>query len=117
MLYDLLNKSDWLYHYEVVVSRHGRDQIIARVPSRPRAQVAIVRTQRRLEVSHQTVHWRRVRGLHPRKAAELCFLFLIVAATLPWFWPRIVLVLMGTALIAGLLTSGKEWRQGGEDDR
>ena len=117
MFHDLFNARDWMYHYEVVVSRHGRDQIVARVPSLPRAYGALVSTRRQLEVSDQQVHYRRARGLHPTKAAEMCILLLVVAVVLPWFWPKIVLSLVTTALVFGLLSSGRSWRNGGEDDR
>ncbi len=117
MFHDVLNVHDWLYHYEVVVSRQGRDQILARVPSQLQAEVAIAQTRARVEVSRPTIRWRRVRGTHPVKAAELCTLVLVVVLTLPWFWPRTILSMVCAALIWGLLTSGTHWRQGGADDR
>ena len=113
----MLNVCDWLYHYEVVVTRHGRDQILARVPSRVRAEWAIASSRKWLEISRHTVQWRRVRGVHPVKAAQLCMLLLGVALALPWFWPRALLSIVCVATICGLLSSGTRWRQGGEDDR
>ncbi len=117
MFYDLLHTRDWLYYYEVVVTRQGHDQILARVPSRPQAELAIARTRRRIEVSRPAMRWRRVRGVHPVKAAEICSLVLVLALVLPWFWPRAILSMVSAALICGLLSSGAQWRQGGEDDR
>jgi len=117
VLYDLLNIRDWFYYYEVVVRRQGREQILARLRSRPRAELAISHTHRRLEVSRPTISYRRMRGIHPHKAAELCGLFLIMNLMLPWFWPWIVGSIIWLSLIGGLLSSGKQWQAGGDDDR
>ncbi len=117
MLYDWVKEFDWLYHYEVVVTRHGRDYVIARVPSRTRAEMSIGWVRRGVEISWTTVQWRRMRGVHPANAAKFCMLVLVLALMLPWFWPRLVMSLLCTAMICGLLSSGGRWKQGGEDDR
>ena len=60
---------------------------------------------------------RRVRGIHPTNAAKVCMMLIVAAMLLPWFWPRVVLALLGGALMLGVLSSGIAWRQGGADDR
>ena len=117
MLFDLLNIRDWLYHYEVVITRQGREQLLARVPTRWHAELSIAEVPAKVEVSRQSIQWRRVRGVHPHKAAALCALLLLVVNTLPWLWPRLIVSLVCVAVICGLLTSGRDWMQGGEDDR
>jgi len=117
MLFDLLNIRDWLYHYEVVITRQGRDQLLARVPTRRYAELAIANAPAKVEVSRQTIQWRRARGVHPDKVAVLCTLLLLVMSALPWAWPSLIFSVVCVALIGGLLTSGRDWRQGGDDDR
>jgi hypothetical protein len=117
MLFDLFNVRDWLYYYEVVVTRQGRDQVLARVPSRSAAERMLAMVPASLELSHQHMQWRRARGLLPDKAAQLCTLPLLVALALPGFWLPAVVGVLCLAVIGGLCTSGRHWRQGGEDDR
>lgn len=117
MTIDLFNWREWFYHYEVFILRHGREQLYARVPSRWRAQAAAARVCRELEIGRHTVYWRRVRGIHPRKAATLSSFVLLLLLMLPWLWLRISFSVVGLSLICGFLTSGINWMRGGEDDR
>ena len=117
MRFDLFNVRDWLYYYEVVVTRQGRDQVLARVTSHTAAERMLAMVPAATEVSRQHVQWRRVRGLHPDRAAQLCTLLLLVALALPGFWLPTVVGVLCLAVICGLCTSGRHWRQGGEDDR
>ena len=117
MSVDMLNVRDWLYHYEVIVMRHGREQILARVPSRFAAERTIARARRGLEINRQNMQWRRVRGVHPWKAVVLCTLPLLVVLMLPWLWVRAGVGIVCLSIILGLLSSGARWMQGGEDDR
>ncbi len=71
----------------------------------------------RLEVSPQSMQWRCVWGLHPDKVARLCTVALLVALVLPGFWLRTSVGVLCLALIGGLHSSGRQWRQGGRDDR
>jgi hypothetical protein len=112
-----LTRHAWLYHYEVVVRRQGRDQLVARVPTEARAAGMAVSLRYAAELSSTSVHWRRVPGIHPVNAAKLVALLLLATLLLPWFWPRAVLGLLLIALLGGLLSSGTKWRNGGEDDR
>jgi hypothetical protein len=107
----------WLYHYEVVVRRHGREQILARVPSRRQAEFEIAHVNGGVEVSRQTISWRRARGVHPVNLAKFALVLLLMVLLLPWAWPRLVFSLLCTALICGALSSGTSWKHGGEDDR
>jgi hypothetical protein len=117
MPFDLLDKHDLLYHYEVVVTRQGRDHVLARVPSRRAAERTMVMAPARLEISRQSVQWRRVRGLHPDRIAYWCMFALLVSLALPGIWPRLIAALLCLAVIGGLQSSGRKWRRGGEDDR
>ena len=117
MVYPRVKEHEWLYHYEVYVRRHGRDQLVARVPSRAHAAAVGAQLRRHAEISWSSVGWRRARGIHPANAARLVAMVLVVALLLPWFWPRLALSLVCTAVICGLLSSGTRWKQGGEDDR
>ena len=112
-----LSEHAWFYHYEVVVRRHGRDQIVARVPSRRRAEMASAHARNGLEISRPTVEWRRVRGVHPFNLAKFGVVLLLMVMFLPWAWPRLIFSLVFMALICGALSSGASWRQGGMDDR
>lgn len=107
----------WLEHYEVVVCRYGREHVIARVATRRDAEGAAYAMSRRVEISRSSMSLRRARGVHPANAAKACVLLIVLALLLPWFWPKIVLSLVCTALMFGLLSSGLAWRQGGADDR
>ncbi len=107
----------WLDHYEVVVCRYGREQIVARAATRSGAEQAAYYMCRRAEISRSAMSLRRVRGVHPANAAKACLLLIVVALLLPWFWLKVVLSIVGTALMFGLLSSGNAWRQGGTDDR
>ena len=107
----------WLHHYEVIVRRQGREQIVARVPSQRRAEQQIAHVRAGLEISRPTVFWRRVRGVHPVNLAKCCFALLMLALLLPWIWPRLVISILCMALMCGALTSGTSWKQGGRDDR
>ena len=42
MLFSLFDVHDWRYHYEVVVVRQGREQVLARVRSRWLAEQAML---------------------------------------------------------------------------
>ncbi|CAA9234008.1 MAG: hypothetical protein AVDCRST_MAG93-1013 [uncultured Chloroflexia bacterium] len=117
MSFNLFAVHDWLYHYEVVVSRQGREQVLARVPSRRAAEQAMLLLPTRVELSRQSLDWRRSRGIHPDRAVQLCTLLLLVALALPGVWLQMVVQLICLAVIGGLLSSGRKWRQGGQDDR
>lgn len=117
MFFDLLNPRDLLYHYEVVITRQGRDQVLARVPTRHGAEVGAAKARRDLEISRQTVYWRRAAGVHPLRMAGLCVVPLVATIALPWLWPRAILSLVLISIICGLVTTGSRWTQGGEDDR
>ena len=117
MTIDLFNWREWLYHYEVFIMRQGREQLFARVPSAWHAESTAARVCRELEIGKHTVSWRRVRGLHPRKAAMLSSLLLVLILLLPWLWLQVSLSIIMLSLIFGLLTSGLDWMKGGDDDR
>jgi Flp pilus assembly protein TadB len=117
MRIDLFNWREWLYHYEVFTMRQGREQVFARVPTRWHAERMAWRACREFEISRNTVSWRRSRGLHPRKAAMLSSLVLLLVLLIPWLWLRVSLGVVDIAIIFGLLTSGLEWMKGGDDDR
>jgi hypothetical protein len=117
MVFNLFAVHDWLYHYEVVVLRQGREQVLARLPSRRAAEQAMLLMPARVELSRQSLRWRRSRGVHPDRAVQSCVLLLLVALALPGLWLPAIIQLLCLALIGGLLSSGREWRQGGEDDR
>ncbi len=108
---------DWLYHYEVIVLRQDREYVLARVPSRQAAERAMLLLPMRVELSEQSLGWRRIRGIHPDRAVQLCVLLLLATLALPGHWLAGVMQLLGLAVIGGLLSSGREWRQGGHDDR
>lgn len=112
-----LSEHAWHYHYEVIVRRQGREQILARVASQRRADQAIAHVRADIEVSRPTVYWRRARGVHPANLAKCCLALLLVVLLLPWIWPRLVLSILCASLICGALSSGTSWKQGGEDDR
>lgn len=112
-----LSEHAWHYHYEVIVRRQGREQIVSRVPSQRRAEQQIAHVRADFEISRPTVYWRRVRGVHPANLAKCCFGLLVLALLLPWVWPRLVVSLLCTSLICGALSSGSSWKQGGDDDR
>ncbi len=116
-VFNLLDRQDWLYHYEVVVARQGSEQVIARVPSRRAAKQAARMVPARAEVSRQSLGWRRRRGVHPDRAAALCVILLLLGFALPNVWLLGAVQLLCTAIIGGLLSSGRQWRQGGVDDR
>ena len=107
----------WRYHYEVVVRRHGVEQIVARTRSRREAELVIARVYRAVEISQHTVAWRRVRGVHPVNVAKGCVVLALLTLLLPWLWVQLVGSLVYLALISGLLTSGTSWKRGGADDR
>jgi hypothetical protein len=113
----LLNDHPWLYHYEVVVRRQGRNQLLARVPSEAKAADLAARIRDELEISSSSVTWYRTRGIHPVNGAKFVFCCLLGSLLLPWFWLRIALSLVWLALICGLLSSGASWQRGGVDDR
>ena len=117
MTIDLFNWREWLYHYEVFITRQGREQLFARVPSAWHAESTAARACRELEIGKHTVSWRRVRGLHPRKAAMLSSLVLLLIFLIPWLWLRVSFSIIVLSLIFGLLTSGLGWMKGGDDDR
>ncbi len=117
MVYKLLDTHDWLYHYEVVVTRHGSERVIARVPSRRAAERAVGLVPARAEVNRESLGWRRRRGVHPDRAAALCVVLLLLGLALPNIWLLAVVQLLCLAIIGGLLSSGRQWRQGGVDDR
>jgi hypothetical protein len=112
-----LSEHGWFYHYEVVVRRHGRDQVVARVASQRRAERELAHIRKDFEVSRAMVYWRRSRGIHPANLAKGCLVLLLLVLLLPWTWPRLVFSLLCTALICGSLSSGSSWKKGGEDDR
>ncbi len=117
MFFDLFDVHDWLYHYEVIVLRQGRAQVLARVSSRWAAEQATLRIPAGVEVSRGSVHWRRQRGVHPDRAVQLCVLLLLLTVAVPGLWLPAIMQLLCLALISGLLSSGRQWRQGGQDDR
>ena len=117
MVFKLLDTYDWLYHYEVVVTRQGSERVIARVPSRRAAEQAARMVPARAELSQQSLEWRRRRGVHPDKAAALCVVLLLLGFALPNLWLLGIVQLLCLAIIGGLLSSGRQWRQGGVDDR
>lgn len=112
-----LNLDDWCSHYEVLVTRHQVEHLIARVASPSAAERLITQTCHEVELSRQAFHWQRVPGLHPWKAAQLCIWFLVLAPLLPWGWLSGALSVLCLALICGFLSSGRRWRRGGVDDR
>lgn len=116
-VHERLSSHPWLEHYEVVVRRNGREHIVARTATRRGAELAAHSMSRRVEVSPAAVSMRRARGVHPANAAKACMLLVLLVLFLPWFWPRLLLSLVGAALLFGLLSSGLSWRQGGDDDR
>ena len=117
MVFNLLDRHDWLYHYEVVVARQGSERVIARVPSRRAAERAVWLVPARAELSRQSLTWRRRRGVHPDRAAALCVVLLLFGGVLPNVWLLGSVQLLCLAIIGGLLSSGRQWRQGGVDDR
>lgn len=118
MTTDLFNWREWLYHYEVFTMRHGREQLFARVPTRWHAEMRASRASREFEVGRHTISWRRARGMHPRRAATLVLLaVMLVLLVIPWLWLRVSFSMIGLAMIFGLLTSGLGWMKGGDDDR
>lgn len=112
-----LNLDDWCSHYEVLVTRHQVDHLIARVASPAAAERFIAQTCREVELNRQAFHWQRVPGIHPWKAAQVCMWFLVLTALLPLGWLSGALSLLCLAAICGLLSSGRRWRHGGTDDR
>lgn len=112
-----LNLDDWCSHYEVLVTRHQVEHLIARVASASAAERLIIQTCHEVELNRQAFHWQRVPGLHPWKAAQLCMWFLVLATFVPWGWLSGALSVLCLALIGGLLSSGRHWRRGGVDDR
>lgn len=112
----LWKMQDLLYHYEIIILRQGHEQILARVATRRQAAQRIFSAQQRLEISRQSVQIRRARGVHPRKAAAVLAILLLITIILPW-WVQIGIGLIGLSVILGLLTSGTQWMQGGTDDR
>lgn len=116
-MYERLRLHSWFEHYEVVVCRYGREHVVARTATRRGGELAAYTMSRRAEISRSSMSLRRVRGVHPANAAKLCLMVVLLVLLLPWFWPRLVLSLLGTAIMFGLLSSGLSWRQGGDDDR
>ena len=117
MLFSLFNGHDWVYHYEVVVVRQGREQVLARVRSRWLAEQATLLVPAGVELNRHNLHWRRRRGVHPDRVVQLCVLLLLLTLALPGLWLPAMMQLLCLAVIGGLLSSGRQWRQGGEDDR
>ncbi len=117
MLFSLFDVHDWRYHYEVVVVRQGREQVLARVRSRWLAEQAMLLVPAGVELNRHSFQWRRRRGMHPDRAVQLCVLLLLLTLALPGLWLPAIIQLLCLATIAGLLTSGRQWRQGGADDR
>ncbi len=117
MLFSLFEVHDWRYHYEVVVVRQGREQVLARVRSRSLAEQAMLLVPARVELSRHSLQWRRRRGVHPDRVVQLCVLLLVLTLALPGLWLPAIIRLLCLVTSAGLLTSGRQWRQGGEDDR
>ncbi len=117
MLFSLFDVYDWRYHYEVVVVRQGREHVLARVRSRRLAEQAMLLVSARVELSRHSLRWRRRRGVHPDRVVQLCVLLLVLTLVLPGLWLPAILQLLCLATGAGLLTSGRQWRQGGDDDR
>ncbi len=117
MLFNLFDVRDWLYHYEVVVIRQGREQVLVRVPSRRAAEQAMLLAPAGVELSRQSLRWRRRRGAHPDRAVQMCIFVLLVTLALPGPWLPAVIQLLCLAVVGGLLSSGHQWRQGGQDDR
>ena len=105
------------HYYEILVSRRGQDQVVARVPTRHEADRAVVELLGADAVSQQSVRWERRRGLHPWNAALLCGALLLASMFLPLAWLRLGLTLLLAALTGGFLTSGRRWIAGGKDDR
>ena len=117
MMIALLEVYDWLYHYEIVVTRHDGEQVLARVLSRRAAEQALLLVPAHVEVRRQSLGWRRRRGVHPDRVVQLCVLLLLVTLALPGLWLPAIMQLLCLAGIGGLLSSGRQWRQGGKDDR
>lgn len=117
MFFDRFDIHDWLYHYEVVVRRQGGEQVLARAPSRYAAERLVNLVPAGLEVSRQSLDVRRARGVHPDKVARLCLLIFLAALLLPGLWLPAMVQLLCLAVAGGLLSSGRQWRQGGRDDR
>lgn len=107
----------WCSHYEVIVVRQRVEHIVARVASQAAAERHSRRICRQIELSRRAVRWRRVRGLHPWRAANAGLCLLMLAQFLPWGWVRLSVSLVCVAVICGTLSSGRHWRQGGWDDR
>ncbi|HEX6288373.1 MAG TPA: hypothetical protein VFZ66_04240 [Herpetosiphonaceae bacterium] len=112
-----LHLDDWCSHYEVCVTRHQVEYLIARVASPSAAERLITRTCFEVEVNRQAFRWQRVRGVHPWKMAQLCTWLLLLAMLIPLPWLSGGLSLLFLAIICGLLSSGRQWRHGGIDDR
>ncbi len=117
VFFKLFAVHDWLYHYEGIVLRQGREQVLARVQSRRAAEQAMLLMPARPELSRQSLRWRRSRGVHPDRAVQLCVLLVLVALALPGIWLPAVIQLLCLAVIGGLISSGREWRQDGQEDR
>lgn len=117
LLVQRLKLDQWLIHYEIVVTRQGHQQLLARVASRRAAERRVAYACRHIEVGRRSVRWQPARGLHPWNAAKLCLVPLILSTMLPWHWLGGVLTLICLAVICGLLSSGGRWMAGGEDDR
>ncbi len=117
MRFSLFDVHDWQYHYEVVVVRQGRQHVLARVRSRSLAEQAMLLVPARVELSRHSLQWRRRRGVHPDRVVQLCVLLLVLTLALPGLWLPAIIRLLCLVTSAGLLTSGRQWRQGGEDDR
>src|SRR3712207_1643213 len=103
----------WRSHYEVLVTRHQVEHLIARVASEAAAERLITRTCHEVEFSRQAFRWQRVRGVHPWKAAQLCISLLLLMPLIPWGWVSGGLSLLCLAVICGLLSTGRQWRRGG----
>lgn len=112
-----LHLDAWRFHYEVIVIRQQAPHLLARVGSRTAAERLIARTCRQVELSRMAFRVQRVRGVHPLNLALLCVGLLLVVVLLPGLWLRASLSLICIALTCGLLSSGRQWRQGGMDDR
>ncbi len=117
LLFSLFDVHDWLYHYEVVVLRQGREHVLARVRSRWAAEQAMLLVPAGVELNQHNLTWRRRRGVHPDRAVQLCVLLLLLTLALPGLWLPATMQLLCLAVIGGLLSSGRRWRRGGEDDR
>ena len=116
-MFDRFHAHAWRYHYEVVVTRQGQAQVVARVPSRWAAERTMVQLVAQVELSAQSLQWRRQRGVHPDRVAQVCLVVCLAALAFPVASLQVIIGALCLAVMGGLLSSGRQWRHGGRDDR